>query len=140
MRAHSRPYALDANVILRHLLNDNPELSRKARKIFQKATHEGIPLCCNPVTLAEVVWVLESFYKVPRSQIAEELLAFLAAPEIHLPQKDLYEKALRLYGAAVPHFGDACACASALDAAEGRLLSFDKKLCKVEGIDRVETV
>jgi len=140
MRADNRRHVLDANVILRHLVNDSPELARKARAVFQKAAQDAITLVCDPVTLAEVVWVLESFYQIPRGQIAEELTTFLAAPEITIVDKELYLTALRLYEEAVPHFGDACACAAAMKTAEGRLISFDKKLSKVAGVNRMEAV
>ena len=38
------------------------------------------------------------------------------------------------------HFGDACACAAAIEDCQGRLLSFDRKLTGVAGVARAEEV
>lgn len=40
----------------------------------------------------------------------------------------------------VAHFGDACACATALLECDGELLSFDQRLSRITGIVRSETV
>jgi predicted nucleic-acid-binding protein len=55
-----------------------------------------------------------------------------------ITDKDRYIRALDLFATSVPHFGDACACAAALEECEGRVLSFDKKLAGVEGVRRSE--
>jgi predicted nucleic-acid-binding protein len=55
-----------------------------------------------------------------------------------VPNKDRYIRALKLYSESVSHFGDACACAAALEDCDGRLLSFDRKLSGVDGIRRTE--
>ncbi len=57
-----------------------------------------------------------------------------------VPDKDRYLRALALYGEGKLHFGDACACAAAELDCEGRLLSFDRALSKVPGVERVERV
>ena len=51
-----------------------------------------------------------------------------------MAEKDRMIHALNLFSGSVPHFGDACLCAAALDISEGRILSFDKKLKNVSGI------
>ncbi|MPN16654.1 hypothetical protein SDC9_163999 [bioreactor metagenome] len=43
-------------------------------------------------------------------------------------------KALELFALSVPHFGDACLCAAAIDMTEGEIISFDKKMKSVKGI------
>ncbi len=99
-----------------------------------------IELLCDPVTLAEIVFVLGSFYKLTREQIHEIMEPIVAAKGFAIPDKDRYVRALELYGYSVSHFGDACACAAAIEHCEGRLLSFDKKLSGVEKIRRLEEV
>ena len=136
----SKAYAIDANVILRHLLGDNEHLSPKAVSILAAVEDGELVVLCDPVTLAEVVWVCKTSYRLHPEEIAEELLGIIALDGFHIPNKSLYVTALRLYGTSVPHFGDACACAHALAECDGRLLSFDKKLSGVEGVLRAEEV
>ncbi len=130
--------ALDANVILRYVLDDDEELSAKAKGILQAVERGEIVVTCDPVTLAEVVWVLSSYYKLPNQEISEGLGPIIKAEGILMPEKERYVLALDLYANVIRHFGDACACATALRECEGRLYSFDRKLSSVPGIHRSE--
>lgn len=131
-------FAIDANVILRHVLADNEELSPKAKAIFAAVEEGRCSVLCESVTLAEVIWVLGSVYKLAPARISTELSQMVALPGFRMPNKQRYINALQLYATTVPHFGDACACAAAMEECGGRLLSFDQKLSKVEGIERAE--
>jgi len=55
-----------------------------------------------------------------------------------MPEKERYVLALELYADSIRHFGDACACATALRECEGRLYFFDRRLSSVPGIHRSE--
>ncbi len=133
-------YALDANVLLRHVLRDDPALYAKARAVIAAAVAGRAVLACDPVNLGEVVWVLTSTYKVPAAETAEALLPLVKLPRMEIPDKARYVRALELFGAGKLKFGDACACATAEMTAEGRLVSFDRALSKVPGIERTEAV
>jgi hypothetical protein len=51
---------IDANIVLRYLLNDHETLSKKSAKILEnKSVHFPFEVC------AEVVYVLEKVYNVP---------------------------------------------------------------------------
>lgn len=136
----TRIYAVDANVIVRYLTRDHEELWRKADALVRAMDDGRIELLCDPVTLAEVVFVLGSFYKLPREQIFDIMEPIVTSKGFAIPDKSRYIKALELYGNSVAHFGDACACAAAIEHCEGRLLSFDKKLSSVESIQRLEEI
>jgi predicted nucleic acid-binding protein len=137
----SRPsgWAIDANVILRYLLRDDEELAGKAREIWQAVEEGRITAVCDPVTLAEVVFVMSSVYTLPNSNISEALISLLQSDHVMIPAKERYLHALRLFAGSAKHFGDACACAAALEDCEGRLYSFDRKLSSVAGISRAES-
>jgi predicted nucleic acid-binding protein len=135
-----RLWAVDANIVLRFLLRDVPHQWSQAATIW-KAVREGrIIAQWDPVTLSEVVWVLSSQYTVPNAVISELLLGLVQQTGVVMPGKDRYVRALRLFASEVPHFGDACLCAAALETSEGRLLSFDRKLSPVPGIERADSI
>ena len=138
MKALTRVYTVDANVILRYLLRDDEALWQKAYAAIRAVNEGSVKLVCDPVILAEVVFVLGSIYRLTRQRIYELLGPLVKAEGFLIPNKDLYIRALELYGNSVSHFGDACACAMALDTSEGRLLSFDKKISNVPGVERLE--
>lgn len=131
-------YAIDSNVILRYIAKDNPQLLNKARAILWPLdTGEGRVLC-DPVILSEVVFVLGKIYGFSPARISAGLLPLVRLPGFVMPHKERYIQALELFASSVPHFGDACLCAAALEQTEGRLYSFDHKVAHVEGVMRLE--
>lgn len=131
-------WTVDANVFLRYLLRDDEALATQARGIWQATAAGEIVVVCDPVTLAEVVFVMSSVYKLPNSEISDALIPLVQMDGVVMPGKERYVRALELFAGEVSHFGDACACAAALEECEGRLYSFDRKLSAVAGLDRHE--
>lgn len=133
-------YALDANVILRYLLDDNKKLSPQAAATMHSVEAGRLTAAVDPVTLSEVVFVLSSYYKLRRQEIAHGLLPLMKNPGVSVAGKSRYIRALELYATSVKHWGDACACAAAIEECAGRLISFDRALSEVEGVTRAESV
>ena len=131
---------VDANVLIRYLVGDEKRQAVQATALLHAVERAETAVLCDPVTLAEVVWVLSSFYKLPHAAISEALLPIVQAPGFILSDKPRYVRALHLFATTIRHFGDACACAAALEDCGGRLYSFDRKLSKVPGVERVETL
>lgn len=138
MKDSNKVCAIDANVILRYLLRDNEEQWVKAHAVIAQVEDGALVVVCDPVILAEVVWVLTSVYKLTHQHAASIVIPLVKADGFSVPNKDRYIRALELYATTVPHFGDACACAAALEQCGGKLLSFDKKLSGISGIQRQE--
>lgn len=139
MKPSAEVYSIDANVILRYVMHDDPKLFAKAHGILRGVQSGQTVVTCDPVNLAEVVWVLRSFYRLTNEQICEGLLPILNPDGFLVPDKERYLLALKLFAEGVKSFGDACACAAALQDCDGRLYSFDAKLSKVPGITRSES-
>ena len=109
---------VDANVILRHLLRDVEEQSAQARIIIAGGAFTTTEV------LAEVVYVLQGVYKVPRGRIAEALTALLG--EVLTDHADVMEKALAIYAARSLDFVDCVLIARALILGDD-VFTFDKK-------------
>jgi predicted nucleic-acid-binding protein len=140
VKSTTRAYSIDTNVIVRYLVQDDPRLTPKAVAIMEAIQDGRLAATCDPVILGEAVWVLSSVYGLVPERIAEGLIPIIQAPQIDIPNRERYVRALNLYATGVPHFGDACLCATAMERCEGRVLSFDRKLSGVEGITRAESV
>lgn len=140
MKITGKPFAIDTNVIVRYLVRDDEALYAKAAATFEAMDRREVTLLCDPIILGEVVWVLLSVYKVTRERIAQDLESLLAGDGLVMQNKARYAQALRLFAGPIPHFGDACACAAAIEDCEGKLLSFDRKLSGVNGVSRMESV
>ncbi|MBC7227772.1 MAG: PIN domain-containing protein, partial [Thermoflexales bacterium] len=61
---------VDANVILRFLTSDPPDMAEQAAALFERVEQENLRLVLDPIVLAEVVWVLQSFYRYRPAEIA----------------------------------------------------------------------
>ena len=72
---------IDANVILRYLLNDSPEMSVTARNMIQSGT------ATFPEVVAEVVYVLLKVYKASREDIAAYIQTVL--DDVEVERKDI---------------------------------------------------
>ncbi len=138
MKIRNEHYGIDANVILRLLVKDDVKLAEQAKAIFTAIEEGKITAYLDPVILAEVVWVLKSFYKRSPSEIATSLLTLLKSDHIFIVDQECYITALEMFEEGHMHFGDACACAVANRMCDGQLFSFDRKLDRVPGIQRIE--
>ncbi|MDE2991081.1 MAG: type II toxin-antitoxin system VapC family toxin [Chloroflexota bacterium] len=121
---------LDTNVLVRHLTGDPPKQARRATRYLEHAD----TLLLSDLILAEVAYVLESYYEAPRSQVAEALRAMLAFRAIRVVDGALLLRAVEVYEVHGLDFADAYLVASAERTGVGVVASFDR------AIDRVDTV
>lgn len=88
---------LDANIIIRYLEADNLSLSPKAKKLFSRGEKGKIKIYLDEVIIAEVVWVLSSFYEQSRQAISTKLITLLNPKWITNPRKKLILATLNSY-------------------------------------------
>ena len=72
---------LDSNVLLRHLVQDDPEQARLASAVLGELTAEE-PGFVSLVALAEVAWVLRQGYKLPKPVVLDHLENLLSTKEL----------------------------------------------------------
>ena len=125
---------IDANVILRYLIKDPPEIAEAALKTFMDAKNGKVFLLVANLTVAEVVWVLESFYKYSKNQIAETLTEFLMCDGLEVETLDFLIEALVVYQEKNLDFADAFLAVCALQKGTPTIYSFDVHLNRVDGI------
>jgi predicted nucleic acid-binding protein len=129
---------VDANVILRFLTKDPPSMAESALKIFEEAKGGKISLLIIPITVAEVVWVLESFYGYPKEKIAETMTQFLSCEGLEVENLDLSLESLNLYFEKNLDFADALLAISALRKRIPTIYSFDQHFNRINGIERMQ--
>jgi predicted nucleic acid-binding protein len=121
---------VDTNVLVRHLTGDPPAQARRATHYLGGADE----LLMADLIAAEVVYVLESYYEVPRRQVAETMRAVLAFPAVRVVDPGLLQRAIEVYEVHRLDFAEAYLVASAERTGVGVVVSFDR------AIDRVGTV
>ncbi len=109
---------LDANMILRYLLNDNIQMADEVENLIY--SHEVL-------ILPEVVYVMSSVYKMNRSDIAYGLISFLETDNVRTNCGNVLYKGIKLYGRVSLDFVDCLLCA--YHTVSGyEICTFDKKL------------
>ena len=125
---------IDTNIIVRHLTGDPPEMAQRATR-FLASERE---LLLTDLVVAETVYVLESFYRAPRSQIAEALRSLLAFESIVCIDAALLLRAVEIYETDRVDFAEAYLIACAESTEVRRVASFDRSIDRVDTIDRIE--
>ena len=88
---------VDTNVFLRFLTNDDPSKAKRAEKLFKDAVNGKVRLRTSLLVIAEIVWTLESFYKLEKEDIAVKVSTILNTPNLTCMQSRLILPALDLY-------------------------------------------
>ena len=89
--------ALDTNVVVRFVVEDDREQSERSRAFLEARSEEGTPCLVTDIVVCETVWVLESCYGFGRTEIAATLRALLRACQLRFQSPDLVARALDRY-------------------------------------------
>lgn len=84
---------IDTNVLVRHLTGDPPELAARATAYLRNEDE----ILLADLIVAETIYVLESFYDTPRSQIAEAIRALLSLRSVISVDPGVLHRALEVY-------------------------------------------
>lgn len=125
---------LDTNVIMRFLLKDHPTQSPASKTLLENSAED---LILTDVGLAEIIWLLTSFYKLPKQKVVGKIYNLLKVNSL-IVNRPLIIRTLYFYGNFSLDFMDAYFTAySEQEKLEG-IYSFDKGLDKIKQIKRFE--
>lgn len=116
---------VDANIMLRYLLNDIEEQAQRAREIIQSEHAYSYP-----EVLAEVVYVLTNSYGYTRTEIGTAMRALL--DDMYFYDRDVLITAFNFYEYANIDFVDALLIGRAIVNGEN-VATFDKKISRILG-------
>jgi predicted nucleic acid-binding protein len=136
-----REAIVDANVLLRYLTDEPREQADRAAAILETAHQRRIDLLVTPLTLAEVVFVLESVYHWDRAAISDGLRDLISSSVLRILESDTLVHALEWYrDFPAVHFADAYVAAVAASRGHGAVVSFDRGLRRVPGLSIVKDI
>lgn len=121
-----RTALIDTNVILRLLVGDNKPQQEQAFEWLDQARRGERVIVLSTVVVAESIFVLESFYKKDRIEIARIMKDFLTNPWLHVPDRDVLLGIWSLYLSGL-HFVDSFLLSQRKEKSM-EILSFDKQL------------
>jgi len=89
---------VDANVILRFFIRDNEEQFLRAKAFIQRLELGKEDVLMPEIVFAEVVWVLNKVYGVPRQEITDIFSKVIGYRGIRtMLEKGIFQESLRLY-------------------------------------------
>ena len=115
---------IDANIVLRYLLDDHAELSPKAKSIIDQNVVE-VPI----EVLCEVVFVLTGHYSADRLSVSTELQHFFEQTNCTVPHRETVLRGIAYFGKQNLDFVD-CLLASYAEVEGDEIFTFDNKLQK----------
>lgn len=125
--------ALDTNVLVRYLVQDDPAQLAAARRLIQRCVTQGMMLFVPVTVVLEFEWVLRSNFGFPKDDVLLTLSGLFSAAELTFESERALEVALQLFRKGSADFADCLHVALAAQAGEQPLWTFDKAAAKVSG-------
>jgi predicted nucleic-acid-binding protein len=122
---------LDANILVRHLAQDDPVQSRKATELIERRLTEENRGFVSVVAMAETAWVLERAYGLADPDIAAAIERVLQADVITVESEQEVFTAMIALKEGRGSFADALIGALGARAGCSRTLTFDRKASRL---------
>ena len=131
---------LDTNILLRHLVPDEPEKALACRALLLRLESGEETVVTSDLVILETVFVLQSRrqYGLSRERICQLLEPLVNLRGLRLPRKSLYSRVFDLYRNNSVSFADAYNVAFMEARGLTEVYSYDTDFDRVAGISRVE--
>ncbi len=121
--------AVDTNILVRRITNDDPELSPKAKKMLESAKPGTILL--DRLIIEEVGYVLHSNYQFDKAQVSGVYQALVSEEVFYIPENELVQLTVNLFTAEKPlSFEDCWLLALKRSGKVSDISTFDANLLK----------
>ncbi len=134
----SKKMFVDTNVFLRYLTADDKAKYGKCRDLLKAAIDGKSPLATSSMVIAELVWTLLSYYKVPKTDVIEKISLVIGTEAIDIPDREILAEAMVLYSRRNIDFIDAYNAVFMAHKGMHGIYSYDEDFDGVAGIERKE--
>ena len=132
----SKKAVIDTNLLVRYLINDDQKKAEAVDNLLDRAAKGEVRIIVPSVVIAELVWVLESFYQLKAGAILELAEAIINTSGLDVTDKSTIISALRLYKSKNIDFIDAWIIEFAKERGVKTIYTFDKRHFRdIEGIE-----
>jgi len=129
---------LDTNIFLRYFTKDDEKKAYDVLELLKRIERNEEKVITSPLVIFEVIFTLQSYYKLPREQIKELLLTVLNLRGLKLPFKSVFEKAFEMFPQVNIPFADIFNYYFMVEEGIKEIYSYDEDFDKFEGIKRLE--
>ncbi|MBI3368085.1 MAG: type II toxin-antitoxin system VapC family toxin [Burkholderiales bacterium] len=125
--------ALDTNVLVRYIVQDDARQLAAARRLIRRCVAEGSTLFVPVTVVLELEWVLRSGFDFGKDDVLLALSSLFSAADLSFESERALEVTLQLFRKGSADFADCLHVALATQAREQPLWTFDKAAAKVNG-------
>lgn len=129
---------VDTNVFLRYLAKDDPLKYEKCRELFQRALEDKVELATSGMVIAELIWTLQSYYKIPKADVVEKISIIVSTESLYIPDRNIIADALALFGRKSIDYIDAYNAVFMKRHGFDEIYSYDEDFSAIEGIKKEE--
>lgn len=129
---------IDTNIFLRYLTRDDPAKYEKCRELFKKTIEGKTSIATSGIVIAELIWTLLSYYKVPKADVVEKVSIIVSTENLYIPDKDIIMDALLLYSMKNIDYIDAYNAVFIKYSGLDEIYSYDEDFDIVQNIKRTE--
>ena len=128
---------LDAHVLVRFLVQDDPRQGSATASLFERAERREFLLHLDSLAVAETVYVLTGRYRRTRTDVVNALLAIIQNAGVETADAELVADALQRFAATNVDFADAWLAARGARSGHA-VASFDRDIDKFRDVRRFE--
>ncbi len=129
---------IDANIILRYLTNDVQDQAERAGELLTKVEAGSEEVFLPDIILADIIWVLEGYYKQSREQIREWITTILSMQGLRFSDKSVALDALDIYVDLGIDWSDAFVTGQMINHGIMEIYSFDRHFDRIGAIKKIE--
>lgn len=129
--------AIDTNLLVRHLTQDDPVQATKVARLLAEAADRTELILLPDIVLCETAWVLTRFYGVKRADLLAALELVLADAQFAFQHRPEIQSALRASRTGKGHFADHLIAELARTAGCRTTYTFERGLEPAAGFTRL---
>ena len=122
--------AIDTNILVRFLVGDDDLQARKVYNIFKKVESSKGELFVPLLVVLELIWVLESVYKIPQPEILDSISELILMPILKFEHLSTLQQFTKNAPTTKYDLSDIFIAYSAAEQGCESTITFDKKASK----------
>lgn len=130
---------IDSNILVYYFADNHPDHSPRCTALMERLDRGEESAWCTSTVIMETAFVLERSLRIPRHLVARALADLVSLPAINFDFREIILEAIALWEAKGPlSLPDAYHLVFAKHHELTRIYTFDRKMNRYEGVNRVE--
>ena len=122
-----KSHIIDTNALISFVTDRSPVQQNKIANVLDLSVRLKVKVICPQNVLTEFVYVMDTVYGRPKSEIRDIVKAFVNLPGVEIIHEISLETLFKLWPEKVPDYGDAIIAALCQDTKGSSVATFDKK-------------